>query len=147
MDLSDRLAAERRARLAAERLLDQTKSELYAANESLSVRARTLSTKIASSQQEIDAARNAARELKTQFQVARQELASAESAITIAERRLWDSLETIRDGFAVFDPGGTLIAANRAYLAIFDGLEMVRPGITLGELFALLAEEGIVDTG
>jgi signal transduction histidine kinase len=32
--------------------------------------------------------------------------------VQIAERRLWDSVETIRDGFAVFDPDGTLVAAN-----------------------------------
>ncbi|MEO0916430.1 MAG: ATP-binding protein, partial [Pseudomonadota bacterium] len=147
MDLSERLAAERRARLAAERLMEQMKSELYAANETLSLHARSLSTKIASSEEEIVAVRSEAAELQEQYQRAQENLETAESAITIAERRLWDSLETIRDGFAVFDPDDTLIAANRAYLAIFDGLEMVRPGISLRELFALLAEEGIVDTG
>ncbi len=147
MDLSERLAAERRARLAAERLMEQMKSELYEANETLSLHSRSLTTKIASNQQEIVTVRSEAAELQAQYEQAQQNLATAESAITIAERRLWDSLETIRDGFAVFEPDNTLIAANRAYLAIFDGLEMVRPGISLRELFALLAEEGIVDTG
>ena len=147
MDLSDKLAAERRARLAAERLMEQMKKELYAANESLSLHARSLTTKIASNQQEIVAVRSEAAELQAQYEQAQQNLETAESAITIAERRLWDSLETIRDGFAVFDPEDVLIAANRSYLAIFDGLEMVRPGISMRELFALLAEEGIVDTG
>lgn len=147
MDLSERLAAERRARLAAERLMEQMKSELYAANEALSSHARSLTTEIASSQQEIVAVRNVAAELQEQYAQAQQNLESAESAITIAERRLWDSLETIRDGFAVFGPEDVLIAANRAYLSVFDGLEMVRPGISLRELLALLAEEGIVDTG
>ncbi|MEM9426833.1 MAG: ATP-binding protein [Pseudomonadota bacterium] len=147
MDLSERLAAERRARLAAERLMEQMKSELYAANEALSSHARSLTTEIASSQQEIVAVRNVAAELQEQYEQAQQNLETAESAITIAERRLWDSLETIRDGFAVFGPEDVLIAANRAYLSVFDGLEMVRPGISLRELLALLAEEGIVDTG
>ncbi len=147
MDLSERLAAERRARLAAERLMEQMKSELYLANEILSQHARTLTHKIASNQEEIVAVRSEAAELQAQYDSAQKELATAESAITIAERRLWDSLETIRDGFAVFDSDDILIAANRSYLAIFDGLEMVRPGISLRELFALLAEEGIVDTG
>ncbi len=146
MELSERLAAERRARLAAERLMEQMKSELYAANETLSKHARSLTTEIASSQQEIVAVKSEAASLQAQYEQAQKSLETAESAITIAERRLWDSLETIRDGFAVFDPDNTLIAANRAYLAIFDGLEMVRPGISLKELFALLAEEGIVDT-
>ncbi|MEO9823435.1 MAG: ATP-binding protein [Paracoccaceae bacterium] len=146
MDMSDQLASERRARLAAERTLEQMKSELYAANQDLSVHARHLSYEIASTQEQVVTARTEAEELKAQYTRAQQHLENAESAITIAERRLWDSLETIRDGFAVFDPQNILIAANRAYLAVFDGLEMVRPGIHMSELMSLLAEEGIVDT-
>jgi signal transduction histidine kinase/CheY-like chemotaxis protein len=147
MDMMDKLAVERRARLAAERLLAQMKSELYEANESLSSHARTLSSEIRHTQKEAEVARNEAVQLKERFDHVQANLATAQSAITIAERRLWDSLETIRDGFAVFDAEGTLIAANRAYLAVFDGLEMVRPGIAIEDLFKLLAEEGIVDTG
>ena len=147
MDMSNQLAAERRARLAAERLMQQMKSELYEANECLSLHARNLSNEIATTQEHAKAARSEAAELQERYDLAQKSLKSAESAITIAERRLWDSLETIRDGFAVFSPDDMLIAANRAFLAIFDGLEMVRPGIRLDELFALLAEEGIVDTG
>ena len=147
MDLSEQLAAERRARLAAERLLEQKKSELYDANQKLSVRARTLSREIATTQEGLATARHEAAEFRARYDSARVSLAHAESAITIAERRLWDSLETIRDGFAVFDSGDILVAANRAYLSIFDGLEMVRPGIAMRELLLLMAEEGIVDTG
>lgn len=147
MDIAEQLAAEKRARLAAERLLEQKKSELYEANEKLSVKARVLSREIATTQVGLASAQQEAAELRARFVSAQQSLANAESAMTIAERRLWDSLETIRDGFAVFDPNDVLIAANRAYLAIFDGLEMVRPGIAMPELMLLLAEEGIVDTG
>ena len=147
MDLAEQLAAERRARLAAERLLEQNKTELYEANKKLSVHARSLSQEIATTQEGLVTARHEAAEFRARFDTAQQRLAHAESAITIAERRLWDSLETIRDGFAVFDPKDVLIAANRAFLAIFDGLEMVRPGIAMTELLLLLAEEGIVDTG
>ena len=147
MDLAEQLAAERRARLAAERLLEQNKTELYEANKKLSVHARSLSQEIATTQEGLVTARHEAAEFRARFDTAQQRLAHAESAITIAERRLWDSLETIRDGFAVFDADDVLIAANRAYLAIFDGLEMVRPGIAMAELLLLLAEEGIVDTG
>ena len=147
MDVAEQLAAERRARLAAERLLEQKKSELYEANQKLSVRARTLSREIATTQEGLLTAQHEAAAFRARYDSARISLAHAESAITIAERRLWDSLETIRDGFAVFDPNDILIAANRAYLAIFDGLEMVRPGISMSEILLLLAEEGIVDTG
>ncbi|MDJ0638524.1 MAG: ATP-binding protein [Paracoccaceae bacterium] len=147
MDLSKRLSDERRARLAAERLLEQMKKELYQANEGLAQHARKLSVEIANTQQEVVVARTEAADFLEQYQRAKQSLATAESATLIAERRLWDSLESIRDGFAVFGPDNRLVSANRAYLAVFDGLEMVRPGIALEELFALLAEEGIVDTG
>jgi len=128
-------------------MLNQMKAELYEANQNLSVHARNLSSEIATTQEEVATVRNEAAVLQEQYDDAQRNLETAESAITIAERRLWDSLETIRDGFAVFGPDDILIAANRAYLAIFDGLEMVRPGIALHELFSLLAEEGIVDTG
>ena len=147
MDLAQQLAAERRARLAAERLLEQKKSELYEANKKLSVRARSLSEEIATTQEGLVSAQHEAAEFRARYDSAKISLANAESAITIAERRLWDSLETIRDGFAVFDPNDVLVAANRAYLSIFDGLEMVRPGIAMRELLLLMAEEGIVDTG
>ena len=147
MDQAQQIAAERRARLAAERLLEQKKSELYEANQMLSVRARTLSREMATTQEGLVSAQHEAAEFRARYDSAQQNLADAESAITIAERRLWDSLETIRDGFAVFDPANVLIAANRAFLSIFDGLEMVRPGIAMQELLLLLAEEGIVDTG
>ena len=46
MDLTERLAKERRARLAAERLLDQKSRELFAANEKLALHARALSDQI-----------------------------------------------------------------------------------------------------
>ena len=147
MDISDKLVAERRARLAAELSIEQMKTELYKANENLSKHARNLSTEIQTTQEEVVTVREEAADLKVRYENAETNLRNAKSAITIAERRLWDSLETIRDGFAVFGPDERMIAANRSYLAVFDGLEMVRPGISLEDLFALLAEEGIVDTG
>ncbi len=147
MEMSEQLGAERRARLAAERLLQQTKSELYEANQKLASHARHLSDEIVSTRATTKRVMSEAEDLKDRYQTARFSLEQAESAIMIAERRLWDSLETIRDGFAVFDADNTLIAANRAYLAIFDGLEMVRPGIEMRMLIALMAEEGLVDTG
>ncbi|MGI9391349.1 MAG: hypothetical protein ACR2O1_14925 [Boseongicola sp.] len=147
MEFADELASERRARLAAERLLDQMKSELSEANRRLAEHARHLSTEIVSSREEMGRVKTEAETLKSEVTHVRQDLVRAESAIVIAERRLWDSLETIRDGFAVFGPDNVLIAANRSYLGLFEGLAMVRPGIEMATLFELLAEEGIVDTG
>ena len=50
MDRMDRLAKERRARLAAERLLEQKSRELFAANEKLALHARALSDQIVEQQ-------------------------------------------------------------------------------------------------
>ena len=147
MESRDQLTAERRARLAAERMLEQVKSELYAANQQLAAHARTLSDEIVSTRAKTRRVLSEAEDLKDRYASAQSNLKEAESATTIAERRLWDSLETIRDGFAVFAPDNTLIIANRAFLAIFDGLEMVKPGAQMSLLVELLADEGLVDLG
>ena len=69
----------------------------------------------------------------------------ANHKVGIAERRLWDSIETIEDGFAVFDMDDCMVSANHAYLAVFDGLEEVRTGVSYVRIVQLLVEEGIAD--
>lgn len=139
MSLEEKLAEERRRRLAAERLLDQKSRELFEANRKLSAHARSLSDEIVVTRQQTQTLLGQQTEMEAQLEQVTQ-------ACTIAERRLWDSLESIRDGFAVFDSGGAMIAANRAFLSIFEGLSAVRPGIAYADLARLIAEEGIVDT-
>ncbi|WP_424966338.1 response regulator [Dinoroseobacter sp. S375] len=131
-EIEHKLAAERRARLTAERLLAQKQEELFAANEKLSKHAFTLSDKIVEQ-------RHHAEELKDEnFQV--------RSDLRRAEQRLWTSFETIEDGFAVFDSSRRLVLANPAYMSIFDGIEAVAPGAEYTELLKLCVEEGIIDT-
>jgi signal transduction histidine kinase/CheY-like chemotaxis protein len=133
MDLHEQLAQERRARLAAERLLDQRQAELHIANRDLSRHARVLSEEIIVRREEVAEVRD--------------DLQKAAQAVEIAERRLWTSLQTIGDGFAVFDAASKLVAANPAWLAPFDGLEVVRPGVPYAEVLEILTDEGIVDIG
>ncbi|SMX46672.1 hybrid sensor histidine kinase/response regulator [Actibacterium lipolyticum] len=139
MILEKKLAEERRARLAAERLLEQKSRELFDANRKLSVHARHLSDEIVETKQQAEALRGMNNQVQAELEV-------VTHAVAIAERRLWDSLETIRDGFAVFDSDGRMAAANRAYLSIFDGLEDVTLGVRYDDVARLIAEEGIVDT-
>ncbi len=146
MDLTGRLTEERRARLAAERILDFKRAELSAANGAIAAHARSLSDEIIGQRHEVETARRTTETLRDEFAEAQQHLAQAESAMQIAERRLWDSLETIRDGFAVFDSSNVMVAANRAYLAAFEGLDIVGPGIHSDMLLELMTDEGIVDT-
>ncbi len=119
MDLTERLAKERRARLAAERLLEQRTRELFAANEKLALHARSLSDQIVEQREVVKTAVTEAETLKGQNSRFLQDLEHAHTAAVMAERRLWDSIDTIRDGFAVFDAGLRLVTANRAYRAAF----------------------------
>ncbi len=146
MDIAERLSKERRARLAAERLLEQKSRELFAANAKLGLHARSLSDQIVEQREVTRSALTEAENLKGQNSRFVQDLDRAHTTAVMAERRLWDSINTINDGFAVFDADLRLVAANRAFLALCDGLP-VAPGITYADLFALAASQGRFEMG
>ena len=75
------------------------------------------------------------------------DLNAAHEKIAVVERRLWHSIETIKDGFAFFDGDNRLIMANQAYLAVFEGLEVIKPGVNFVTILQVLTDEGIVDLG
>lgn len=140
MSLANKLTEERRARLAAERLLEQKQAELFAANRKLGHHARKLSDEIVETRAEVQNVRDENQRVKSDLTVAHQK-------VEIAERRLWHSIETIQDGFAFFDVDSLMIAANRSYLSVFDGLEEMAPGVSYVRMLQLITEEGIVDIG
>ena len=133
MDLTERLVRERRARLAAERLLDQKSRELFAANEKLAIHARALSDQIVEQRMVVKSALTEAELLKDQNTRFVEDLDRAHTAAVMAERRLWDAINTIRDGFAVFDPQLKLATANEACLAWFIG-HPVAPGMAYADM-------------
>ena len=147
MDIAERLARERRARLAAERLLEQKTRELQAANEKLALHARAMSDQIIEQRQAVASARSQAEVLKGQNSRFLTDLDRAHTAAVMAERRLWDSINTIRDGFAVFDTRRRLVMANKAYLVPFAPFPEVKPGIAFADILALCVREGLVRTG
>ncbi|RAP40606.1 hybrid sensor histidine kinase/response regulator [Rhodovulum viride] len=140
MDLHDKLAKERRARLAAERLLEQKSRELFEANRRLALHARALS-------EEIVQTRQTAEELRGRNNKVMSELAEVSKAFTVAKQRLWDSLETVKDGFSLFDADDRLVIANNAFFELFEGLEAVAPGARYDEIIRLAVEEGLFDIG
>jgi hypothetical protein len=146
MDLSERLLRERRARLAAERLLEQKSRELFAANEKLAIHARSLSDQIVEQRQVVRSALSEAELLKDQNLRFVDDLDRAHTQAVMAERRLWDSVNTIHDGFAVFDVSMKLITANRAWLAPFEG-KPVAPGIPYADMVQLIGTSGVIDLG
>ncbi len=140
MSLAEKLAQERRARLAAERLLELKQAELFAANRKLGHHAIALTRQIDQTQAEVATVRDENEKVKSDLTV-------ANAKIEVAERRLWHSIQTIQDGFAFFDGDGVLIGANTAYLSVFDGLQEVAPGIAYPQILEILTREGIVDIG
>jgi len=147
MEIAERLARERRARLAAERLLEQKRRELQAANEKLALHAKALSDQVVEQRHAVASARSQAEVLKGQNSRFLTDLDRAHTAAVMAERRLWDSINTIRDGFAVFDTRQQLVMANRAYLSPFENFPEVRPGIAFADIIALCAREGLILRG
>ncbi len=147
MSLTDKLAAERRARLAAERRLELKSRELFEANRKLSQHALKLSGQIVEQREEFEQVREEAAELKDRNKRTQAQLELAEKLAEIHERRLWDSVETITDGFAVFDQQDRLIAANTAWLSLFDYSDVIQPGVPYLEVIRFAAEEGVFDIG
>ena len=145
VSIADKLAQERRARLAAERLLDQKKAELFAANQKLALHARALSDQIVEQRHGLARAHAQTESLIGENHKVRGDLELAHSAAQIAQRRLWESLETIRDGFAVFDQELRLVAANRAYLAFFEGQVAVTAGVSYDAVLKIVAQHGMFD--
>ena len=137
--LNERLSQERRARLAAERLLAQRSEELYAAHRDLSKHANSLS-------QQVIEARLVNAQLEGQTSQAKAAVEEATEKAMVAEQRLWDSLRSLPDGYAIFDRDHRLVIANPAYLQPFDGLSEVAPGASYESILRLATEEGVIDT-
>jgi hypothetical protein len=140
MSLQQKLTEERRGRLAAERMLELKKAELFAANRKLGRHARELSDEIVDTRALVESMGAENRKVKS-------DLNAAHEKIAVVERRLWHSIETIKDGFAFFDGDNRLIMANQSYLAVFDGLEVIKPGVNFVTILQALTDEGIVDLG
>jgi len=141
----ERLAKERRARLAAERLLEQKKRELQAANQQLALHARALSDQIVEQRRGLARALSEAASLKGQNVRVLSDLEHATSLARIAQTRLWDALETVRDGFAVFDCDLRLVAANRAWLNFFEGEIALSQGVTYDAVLRVASQHGLIE--
>lgn len=139
MELVLQLEKERRARLAAERLLELKQTELFEANRKLGRHALQLS-------HEITETRAVVAEVRNENKRVMLELGQANQKIEIVEGQLWAALETVRDGFAIFDGANRMELANPAYLSIFDGIDCIGPGASYEQVIDTLLDEGIIDT-
>lgn len=142
---ADQVMCERRARLRAERLLEHARMELTAANQRLKAHAFSLSDQIIEQRAELQDMRSIAQELEGVNTQTAQELRQAHCVADLADIRLREAIETITDGFAVFDSAQKLVLANQAYLSIFDGFSEVTKGIGYNRILEICAYEGLVD--
>lgn len=144
MTVAERLAKERRARMAAEHHLEWKSRELAAATEKLALQTRALSDMVLEERQSARAARSEAAVLKGQNERYLGDLDRAHTAAVMAERRLRTSIDLIRDGFAVFDAEDRLLMANRAWLRLFGDARIGR-GMPYRDLLAALAGQIVLD--
>ncbi len=62
------------------------------------------------------------------------------------DNRLWSWLDTLSDGFAVFDSSHRLVAANTAYLRVLDLANSVGLGSSYAEIVEALVRDQVLDT-
>lgn len=143
----ERLARERRARLRAERLYEQAQNDLRAMNDHLRAHAFKLSDQVIAQREELGAIKRHADTLEGMNTQVSQDLQIAHVEVDRANLRLREAVETLQDGFAVFDAEQALILANKAYLSVFRNFAEVRPGIRYARLLEICAHEKLVELG
>ncbi len=137
-ELQEELARERRGRLAAERLLELKKTELGDANRQLSKHARQLSGTIVDQRKVVSI-------LQGENDRVVEDLHRAKDQVVAVERLLWDALENIPDGFALFDAERRLMAANQPYLSVFREAAGVSVGDTYQSILDICLDDGLID--
>ncbi|MEO1563456.1 MAG: response regulator [Pseudomonadota bacterium] len=106
--LKRRLEREKRARQAAEKLLEEKASELYEANQKLA---------------------ETAQELEDLLQGKTLEANRATEGLIAAETRLWEAISVLPGGFAIYDGDYDLVIANQNYgMAMSDPETFLRRG-------------------
>lgn len=90
------------------------------------------------------------RERTMDLEQALSELATSNAALSIArdaadeaQRRLRDAIESINEGFAIFDAEDRLVLCNQTYLGLWPQVaDRIMPGMTFDEITAMVRDEG-----
>jgi len=140
MSLAQKIADERRARLAAEQLLELKQAELLSLKERWGAKSQKLANEIHEVRADYKVVLRETRQLKT----------AAETAgyrADQAEQRLWNSIGAVRDGFAFFNAKGEMVGANPTYLSFFKNTDLIKPGIHMDDIFEHAFDDGVIDLG
>ena len=139
MDLHQKLAEERRRRLAAEQLLKMKEAELEALRDRFRTQSRSLG-------QEVSQLRRDAKRARGQASLLIGETSAAKSEMEETRQRLWGFLQCMQDGFAVFNSENQLLLANDSFYAPFSEITDIRTGISANRFLELVAENRMFDT-
>lgn len=142
--LAEKFARERRARLRAERMYEQIQRDLRIMNANLKEHAVALSDQVIAQRTELGQMRRRADNLEGMHSQVTEDLQLAHSEVDLANLRLREAVETLQDGFAVYDGDQALILANQAYLSVFRRFPEVQPGIHYRRVLEICAHEGLV---
>ena len=147
----ERLTQERRARLAAERLLDQRTRALVTARAALESHGRRLSDRIVAEREAATAVSRtgppAATAVPAPTDGRGPDVGVDPELVAMAERRLWATVAAIEDGLAIFDADHRMLGANRPFLRLFADWPEVTRGIDHGRLLQICAEAPLVELG
>ena len=83
--------------------------------------------------------------LERSLELSSKELSEARDKATQAQTRLTDALESISEGFFVFDADDRMVLCNSRYRELYPGLaDLMRPGLEFEHLIKTVAEREIV---
>jgi signal transduction histidine kinase/DNA-binding response OmpR family regulator len=83
--------------------------------------------------------------LERSLELSSKELSDARDAATAAQRRLTDALESISEGFFVYDADDRMVLCNSRYRELFPGMaDVYQPGLEFEQMIRTVVERGIV---
>jgi signal transduction histidine kinase/CheY-like chemotaxis protein len=83
--------------------------------------------------------------LERSLELSSKELSDARDEAMQARRRLTDALESISEGFFLFDAEDRLVVCNDRFRQLYPGLaDVVVPGVTFEQIVRAVAERGII---
>jgi PAS domain S-box-containing protein len=83
--------------------------------------------------------------LERSLELSSKELSDARDEATAARRRLTDALESISEGFFLYDADDRMVLCNSRYRELYPGMaDVYRPGLQFEEMLRMVVERGIV---
>jgi PAS domain-containing protein len=83
--------------------------------------------------------------LERSLELSLKELSEARDKATQAQTRLTDALESISEGFFLFDSDDRMVLCNSRYRELYPGLaDLMQPGLEFERLIETVVERGIV---